>query len=118
MRFQLSSEQKRPTENADGSDLNNLDSKLRNLQGVIIENILLNCPNLLVKLNPNKAADVDSIPDRLLKFVANELANPVSWLFDLSFSRAILPQLRRQANNSPVYTDGDTDSVTNYRGIS
>ena len=47
--------------NADGSDLNNLDSKLRNLQGVIIVNILLNCPNPLVKLNPNKAAGVDSI---------------------------------------------------------
>lgn len=55
---------------------------------------------------------MDSIPDRLLKFVADELANPVSWLFDLSFSRAIVPQLWRQANNSPVYTDGDTDSVT------
>ena len=48
-------------QNAVGSDLNNLDSRLRNLQRVIIVNILLNCPNPLVKLNSNKAAGVDSI---------------------------------------------------------
>ena len=55
------------------------------------------CPSevkkILVKLNPNKAAGADSIPARLLKCVANELANPVSWLFNLSCTRAIVPQL-------------------------
>ena len=80
------------------------------------------CPSevkkILVKLNPNKAAGVDSIPARLLKCVANELANPVSWLFNLSFTRAIVPQLWKQANISPIYKDGDTGSVANYRGIS
>ena len=34
-----------------------------------------------------------NIPARLLKCVANELANPVSWLFNLLFTRAIVPQL-------------------------
>ena len=80
------------------------------------------CPSkvkkILVKLNPNKAGGVDSIPARLLKCVANELANPVSWLFNLSFTQAIVPQLWKQANISPIYKDGDTDSVTSYRGIS
>ena len=46
------------------------------------------------------------------------MANPVSWLFYLSFTRAIVPQLWKQANISPIYKDGDTGSVTNYRGIS
>ena len=68
-----------------------------------------------MKLNPNKAAGVDSIPARLLKCV---LANPVSWLFNLSFTRAIVPQLWKQANIFPIYKDGDTGSVANYRGIS
>ena len=71
-----------------------------------------------MKLNPNKAAGVDSIPARLLKCVANELANPVSWLFNFSFTWAIVPQLWKQANISPIYKDGDTGSVANYRGIS
>ena len=74
------------------------------------------CPSevkTLVKLNPNKAAGVDSIPARLLKCVANELANPVSWLFNFSFTRAIVHQLWKQANISPIYKDGDTGSVTN-----
>jgi len=79
------------------------------------------CPSevkkILVKLNPNKSAGVDSIPAHLLKCVANELANPVSWLFNVSFTRAIVPQLWKQANISPIYKDGDTGSVTNYRGI-
>lgn len=69
-----------------------------------------------MKLNPNKAAGVDSIPARLLTSVANELANPVSWLFNLSFTRAIVPQLWKQANIPPIYKDEDTGSVTNYRG--
>ena len=47
-----------------------------------------------------------------------ELANPVSWLFNLSFTRAIVPQLWKQANISPIYEDGETGSVTNYSGIS
>lgn len=80
------------------------------------------CPSevkkILVKLNPNKAAGVDSIPARLLKCVANELANPISSLFNLSFTLAIVPQLWKQANISPIYKDGDTGLVTNYRGIS
>ena len=42
---------------------------------------------ILLKLNPNKAAGVDSIPAHLLKFVTSELANPVSCLFNLSFAR-------------------------------
>ena len=73
---------------------------------------------ILEKLNPNKAADVDSIPARLLKCVANKLVNPVSWLFNLSFTRAIVPKLWKQANISPIHKDGDTGSVTNYREIS
>ena len=74
---------------------------------------------MLVKLNPNKAAGVDSIPARLLKCVANELAHR-PWLFNLSFKQAIVPQLWKQANISPVYEDGDTGSFKNnyYRGIS
>ena len=63
------------------------------------------------KLNPNKAAAVDSISARLPKCVASELANPVLGLFNLSF-------IWKQANISTVYKDGDTASVTNYRWIS
>ena len=78
------------------------------------------CPSevkkIIVQLNPNKAAGADSIPARLPKCVANELANPVSRLFNLSFTRAIVPQLWKQANISPIYKDGDTGSVTNYSG--
>ena len=80
------------------------------------------CPSevkkILVKLNLNKAVAVDSIPARLLKCIAIELANPVSWLFNSSFTRAIVPQLWKQANISPIHKDGDTGSVTNYRGVS
>ncbi|PFX16207.1 Neuropeptide FF receptor 1 [Stylophora pistillata] len=70
------------------------------------------CPsevrNILAKLNLNKAAGVDSIPARLLKCIAIELAKPVSWLFNSSFTRAIVPQLWKQANISPIHKDGDT----------
>lgn len=59
----------------------------------LLQLALVKCKKILVKLNPNKAAGVDSIPARLLKCVANELANPVSWLFNSSFTRAIVPQL-------------------------
>ena len=39
-------------------------------------------------------------------------------IFNLSFTRVIVPQLWKQANISPVNKDGDTGSVTNYRGSS
>ena len=78
---------------------------------------VVTCPSevkkILEKLNPNKAAGVDSIPARLLKCVANELANPASWLFNFSFTRAIVHQLWKQANISPIYKDGNTGTVTN-----
>ena len=34
-------------------------------------------------------------------------------LFNLSFTLAIVPQLWKQANISPIYKDGDTGLVTN-----
>ena len=66
-----------------------------------------------IKVKPNMAAGVDSIPARLSKMV-----NPVPCLLNLPFTLATVPQLWKQANISPVYKDGDTGSLTNYRGIS
>ena len=43
---------------------------------LLLQHALAKLKKNWVKLNPNKAAGVDSIPARLLKCVANELANP------------------------------------------
>ena len=73
---------------------------------------------LLNNIKPNKASGPDSIPCRILKEAAAELAPVLTDIFNASLSSSTLPQDWKKANVAPVFKKGNSNSAENYRPIS
>ena len=56
----------------------------------------------LVKLQTNKAMGPDNIPPRILKEFANELAEPVTLIFNKSLSSGLVPALWKDSSIIPI----------------
>jgi hypothetical protein len=74
--------------------------------------------NTLLALDPNKATGPNSIPPRLLKETAQQIAPSLTELFNRSLSCGIFPDDWKLANIVPVHKKGDKRYVENYRPIS
>ena len=70
--------------------------------------------NLLLKIKENKASGPDGIPGNLLRICANEIAEVLPLLFQLSLDQGCLPSDWKQAHIVPVFKKGDRGSVENY----
>ena len=73
---------------------------------------------ILNSLKVSKAPGPDGIHGEVLKNCASSLANPLSLLFNLSFSTGCIPSEWKLALVVPVFKKGDKGSVENYRPIS
>ena len=73
---------------------------------------------LLSNIKPNKASGPDSIPCRVLKEAALELAPVLTDIFNSSLATSMLPKDWKTANIAPVFKKGNTNSAENYRPIS
>ena len=74
--------------------------------------------NKLVKLNPNKAADVCGFNPAVFKECAAELAKPVTVLFKESLSTGCVPKMWKYANVTPIFKKGQRNLPSNYRPVS
>ena len=72
----------------------------------------------LWRLDVRKATGQDGISARLLKSVAEELANPLTYIFNLSLQSGIIPSAWKQSNTTPVHKGGSCDDLGNFRPIS
>ena len=73
---------------------------------------------LLAKVKPHSAAGPDNIPAYLLKEGAEELASPLSLLFQASLNQGKIPTAWKTADVSPIFKKGDRHKPGNYRPIS
>ena len=73
---------------------------------------------LLKDLKPHKASGIDSIPARLLKTAADELAQGQSFLFQISIDNGKIPLDRKTALATPVFKKGNRSDPGNYRPFS
>ena len=73
---------------------------------------------LLRNLNINKASGPDSLPNRILKDCALELAPAVTAIFQSSIDSGQLPDDWTNANIAPVFKKGDRHLPENYRPVS
>ncbi|CAJ1050811.1 hypothetical protein Bbelb_118400 [Xyrichtys novacula] len=74
--------------------------------------------NILRKLDPGKATGPDEIPTRVLKECAAELASPLCPLFQLLFSRGLLPDQWKTARVIPIHKRDSKSDPSKYRPIS
>ena len=73
---------------------------------------------LLKDINPSKATGPDSIPGKLLKEAAAELAPTLTCIFQASIDQGRIPTDWKSAKIAPVYKKGDRSQPSNYRPIS
>ena len=72
----------------------------------------------LQSLNVSKACGPDLIPAFLLKYSADIISYPLTYLFNKSMSTGTLPKDWVSANVVPVYKRGNKQAPSNYRPIS
>ena len=72
----------------------------------------------LSNIKPNKASEPDSIPCRVLKEAALELAPVLTDIFNTSLATSMLPSDWKTANIAPVFKKGNTNRAENYDPIS
>ena len=69
--------------------------------------------NLLVNLNPHKAAGPDSIPTRLFKETTQQMAPLLTFIFQALLDQGKLPSDWKSANVTPIHKKGKrTDPQT------
>ena len=74
--------------------------------------------NAIANLNPHKAAGIDYIAPRVLKYCACTLTLRLHHLFTTSLNTSIIPNEWKMHKIIPVYKSSDKTSVKNYRPIS
>lgn len=73
---------------------------------------------LINKLKDRKSPGVDNIGPKLIKKSAAVIAEPLVYLYNLSFSSGSVPDKLKIAKVIPVFKKGDPSSPGNYRPIS
>ena len=68
----------------------------------------------LQKLDVRKASGPDGISARLLKSVAEEITQPLTYIFNLSVKSGTVPSTWKQSNITPIHKDGSFDDPGNF----
>ena len=72
----------------------------------------------LSKLDHSKSPGPDGVHNRVLKELADVLAQPIADLFNESMDSGVVPASWRTANVTPIFKKGDKRNPSNYRPIS
>ena len=76
------------------------------------------CGETPENLKPEKASSPDNISPRVLKELADTVADPLTRIFRRSLSEGSVPADWKHANVSPIYKKGQKYDPANYRPIS
>ena len=82
---------------------------------IIIEN---DVKELLLCLKIDKSPGPDKLHPRVLKELANQIAKPLTLLFQMSLNQGKVPEQWKFANVTPIYKKGSKSSPVNYRPVS
>ena len=73
---------------------------------------------LLKNLKRNKSTGLDGLTPSLLKDSAKSLAQPLTFIINLSLTSGIVPSIWKSAKITPIHKSGATNVPDNYRPIS
>ena len=69
-------------------------------------------------LKPKTSTGVDSVSNKLLKFVKNVISEPLSIIINQMLKSGIFPDSLKISNIVPLYKKNDDTNLSNYRPIS
>ena len=77
-----------------------------------------NVCDALLKLSNSVALGPDGLPAYFLKNVAYTIAQPLAYIFEVSFSLGCLPNVWSKANVCPILKKGNPTDASNHRPVS
>ena len=86
----------------------------------ILENVIVTeeaVEEVLLNLNPNKAAGPDGVESRLLKECAEEAAPILCQIFKKSMEEVEVPNRWREAHIIPIHKKGNKATMANFRPV-
>jgi hypothetical protein len=90
------------------------DVPLLNLTNTTPEHVL----KIIKSLAPKASCDVYGTSTKMIKFIGEKIAVPLSHIFNLSLSCGVFPSKLKKCRVIPIYKAGDSLDVDNYRPIS
>ena len=102
-------------------DLSNIPSIQDEFTGTLLESINITKEvvlQMLMDLNPNKSPGPDGWHPYFLQQLANELAYPLSMIFQKSLNEKTLPDDWLKASITPIHKKGAKNLMSNYRPVS
>jgi len=94
---------------------------LRGTEYPDIESLTVQCAGvakLLSGLTAHKASGPDELPCRVLKELSEQIAPPLTFIFNQSLQAGSLPCDWLNANVAPIYKKGNKNTAENYRPVS
>ena len=73
---------------------------------------------IIAKFDPNKSAGHDNIGNNIVRKIVNEIAEPLTMIFNLSFATGTVPTNLKIAKVIPIYKKSDAENFSNYRPVS
>ena len=74
--------------------------------------------SIISTFKTSKGSGPDSIPNFFIKIVISVIARPLAFLFNSSLFQGVFPDNWKHARVSPIFKDGSTEELSNYRPIS
>ena len=76
---------------------------------------LINAAN---KLKPKSSEGHDCVSTKIMKISISEIVSPLLHIFNLSFANGVVPAQMKVAKVIPIFKNGDSHSLNNYRPVS
>ena len=73
--------------------------------------------DIIKSLNDNKAVGPNSIPNKILKLLNNDISHQLTDLFNLSFSSGVFPSILKTSKVTPIHKKDSKLKCSNYRPI-
>ena len=70
---------------------------------------------IIFSLKNNKSPGPDNIGPKIIKSIADIVTEPLSFIYNMSFAKGIVPHQLKISKVIPVYKKGNRNSVGNYR---
>jgi len=73
---------------------------------------------IIKKLQPKYSFDIQGVSTKMIKHIVNEIAAPLSHIFNISLRSGTFPAKLKQCRVIPIFKNGDSLECDNYRPIS
>ena len=70
------------------------------------------------QLKAKQSSDANGVSSKMIRFIGDEIANPLSHIFNISLNNGVFPSKLKLCRVIPIFKAGNSLECDNYRPIS